>query len=165
MLLFSTVLLQISIFYHVSASPRETTDIRFLYQCVDQHNELRRAAGLSVMMDYDREIEALSRKRAELMANSSKLLNETHGLLENSAFVPSVNETVGSRDVVNLWFRETHFKKASESPADVRLLTSSKSSAIWSESSRIGCARFMTQKPEPGSYIVCNYGFPSEQNI
>lgn len=137
-----------------AAPAHETTDIRFLYQCVDQHNIIRRNDGLNIMLDFDQEMEALSRQRAEQMATSSKLLLPVKDLPENSAFVPVANETISCRDVVSHWFHKHLHSKASQKFAHAAFRKD------WDQFSRIGCARFMTQKPVVGSYVVCNYGLP-----
>jgi len=157
----ATLLLLLPILTDVTASsPRETTDIRFLYQCLDQHNECRRQTGLPVVLEYDREMEQLTRRRAELMATAGKLLplTGTVELEENSAFVPSANDTVGCRQVVDLWFRNQADTDKKGLPDGIRLMTS-RSPILWKEYNKIGCARFHTEKPEFGSFIVCDYSF------
>jgi hypothetical protein len=139
----------------IAAPPRETTDLRFLYQCVDQHNIIRNNDGLDVLLEFDRELEEISRERAELMAASGKLLLPLKDIPENSAFVPIANETISCRDVVSYWFQKGLTSKASQKTANTTVRKN------WDKLSRIGCARFFTEKPELGSYVVCNYGLSS----
>lgn len=161
MLLFSVPIILLYVVSQVQASPCETTDIRFLYQCVDEHNELRRNAGISSRVDYDPKMQSFARVRAQKAASGKLIpLNESDCILENSAFVPSVNETISCRHQVSSWFHKSQNDKISKAPVHVQL-SSSKSAILLEEYTRIGCARFMVEEPVIGSYIVCNYGLSS----
>lgn len=133
---------------------RETTDVRFLYQCIDQHNVIRQKEGLTLLLEFDSEMETLSSQRAQLMAESGMLLPSAKTTSENSAFGVGANETVTCRDVVDHWFHKSQRVKTSSKSGHVALRSD------WKKISRIGCSRFMIQKPEVGSYVVCNYGLP-----
>lgn len=105
----------------------ETTDIRFLYQCLDQHNQYRKnsapedANPMDKLFIYSTEVERIAQRRALKVAVSGKITVDSKtvkslsadGLGENVAFtsVPNMNSSdvsyINCRPIVDLWYMDT----------------------------------------------------------
>lgn len=147
----------------------ETTDIRFLYQCVDQHNEYRRANTSSLLFVFNRDVENYARRRLTKMAESGKLLppDPTSPFEENAAWTPTTNP-VDCRTVVDHWFYDVYPylspSKGTNPDAknpDRTIVRKSPNPRtgdfIWRQATDLGCAQAVVHEPRPGTITVCNY--------
>lgn len=142
----------------------ETTDIRFLYQCVDQHNEYRRANASSLLFVFNRDVENYARRRLTKMAESGKLLppDPTSPFEENAAWT-STTDPVDCRTVVDHWFYDTYpYLSPSKATNPDRTIARRSSNPrtgdfIWKQATDLGCAQAVVHEPRPGTITVCNY--------
>lgn len=140
-------------------SIEETTDLRFLYQCVDQHNEYRRKFGNEDLVNFNRQITDMARRRAEKMALTGKLSSSTSDseklIAENSALImSSPNPFVDCRQVADQWF-------SGMKEDNTTLQMSPNRNLVWKKANQIGCARFSINESH-SVVIVCNYRYSPE---
>lgn len=142
----------------------ETTDIRFLYQCVDQHNEYRRNNGSSIQFTFNRDVENHARRRVTKMALHGKLLppDPTTPFEEASAWTPGTRP-VDCRNIVDHWYHQSYpFLPPSTSMKQDGTLTRKISNpniahVIWNQATELGCAQAVVHEPNQGVITVCNY--------
>lgn len=133
-----------------SGDMEEVTDLRFLYQCIDQHNKYRRSSedeptDESIVL-YSSEIEKIARRRAIKLASTGKMSADSsvskslagEGIAENVAFTPVAGNNATSakyidcRPIVDLWYTDAYgVEKESvpietESAQEVKKVTISK---------------------------------------
>jgi hypothetical protein len=144
------------------SDPDDTTDIRFLYQCIDEHNEIRRKHDINNQIHFNRELTDLSSRRAFKLAatgkfSNSKLLPEL-GILENAALLSTNDQLIDCRKVVQAWFDSSpsELKKEVHSYENTKIKISSHTDKVWKTSKQIGCSRMTLPKKE-GVAVVCLY--------
>lgn len=122
-----------------SSEYEETTDLRFLYQCIDQHNQYRKSleneegeVSEEKIILFSSEVEKIARKRALKLASTGKMALEStstkslsgEGIGENVAFtsVPNNNATsakfVDCRPIVDLWYSDAYGIEKESVPVD-----------------------------------------------
>lgn len=142
----------------------ETTDIRFLYQCVDQHNEYRRSNGSSLLLVFNRDVENQARRRVTKMALNGKLLppDPNSPYEETSAWTPST-VPVDCREIVDHWFYDSHpffpapLAKKKDGTVTKKSMNPLVADFIWRRATELGCAQALVHEPQQGVITVCNY--------
>ena len=145
----------------------ETTDLLFLYQCIDQSNNYRRRNGNENMVNFNRELTDFASRRATKLALTGKslpsqLLDE-QGIQENAAVISSTDSSVNCRPVIDAWYQKSfpNATKIGTESLTMKVKTSNQPLLVWERSTEIGCSR-VTSSPE-GSVIVCLYRNPNKK--
>ena len=143
----------------VQNQPEDTTDIRFLYQCIDEHNEQRKSQSINNIINFNRELTDLASRRANKLVttrkfSNSKLLPEI-GIAENAALINANEPLVNCRKVVKAWSSVSqHSKKQVKSHDNMRLKTSPQRDLVWETSRQVGCSRVILKDVVA---VVCLY--------
>ncbi|KAI1297864.1 hypothetical protein HDE_04424 [Halotydeus destructor] len=139
----------------------ETTDLRFLYQCIDQHNEYRRSKNLP-LLEYNRQLEIQARKRATKMALADMFLpsEARKSTFTENAARTAANSAISCRPLVNLWYTDAKDKvpAALFSRTLTMKTTEEQKNIVWKTSTQLGCAQVVKVSPPSAVYTVCNYG-------
>lgn len=152
---------------HQESPFEETTDIRFLYQCVDQHNEYRRTNESSPLFVFNRDVENHARRRVTKMATHGKLLppDAMTPFEEASAWTPGTHP-VNCRNIVDHWFHQSHPFFSTSTPmkqdgtVSRKFSNSNITDFIWKRATELGCAQAVVHEPNQGVITVCNYYSP-----
>lgn len=145
----------------------ETTDIQFLYQCVDQHNEYRRSNESSPLFVFNRDVENHARRRLTKMSLHGKLLppDPMTPFEEASAWTPGTHR-VNCRNIVDHWYHQSHPylpRSPSIKPDGTIIGKNPKPNSadfIWRWATELGCAQAVVHEPNQGVITVCNYYSP-----
>jgi len=151
----------------VELSPtEETTDLLFLFQCIDQHNEYRRRNNSEIMLNFNRDLTDLASRRATKMASTGKLLVKNPlqvlGIEENVAFITTRDPLVNCREMVDSWYTNafSDVPKKVDDSGNVKIKTSVHREMVWKKSQDIGCSR-VTASTSDGAVILCLYRNPA----